>query len=201
MRSFCIKSAVFLVTFGFTAFIFANTYEVVFNRDIAIASSIRPSANRIALDGVVKDFESRISSNSTDTVPALNSINRIEIPALDIQLEAEEARRIGDQWYARPSTAQYVGLNKNKYDVNVDYLIYVIESWRTFQTPEQIEDGMEVVIYYGSGASTVLEVTEKKLLPLDRSLLVSKSENRQILLLIEDQAEAVYYGFSLEAQN
>ncbi len=201
MRPFLIKATVFLMTFGFTAFIFANTYEVVFNRDIAFANSIRPSANRVALDGVVKDFESRISSNSTDTVPALSNINRLEIPALDIQLEVEEARQIDSDWYARPSTAHYVGLNKNKYGVNVDYLMYVIESWRTFQTPEQIEQGMEVILSYGSGASTVLEVTEKKLLPLDRSLLIGKSENRQILLLIEDQVEAVYYGFSLEARN
>ncbi len=201
MRAFLIKMSVFLVTFGFTAFIFANTYEVVFNRDIALVSSVKASANQTAINGTIKDFETRISSDSTDAVPALDKINRIEIPALDIELTTEEARRIDGEWYARPSTAHYMGLNKNKYGVSVDYLIYTIQSWRTLQSPQQIEQGMEVVFYYGSGASTSLEVTEKKVLSFERSLLVSKSEKRQILLLVEDQAEAVYYGYSLEAKN
>ncbi len=151
------------------------------------------------IDAAVKDFESRLSSNTTDTAAAFNQIDRIEIPALIAQITVEEARRIDNAWYARPSSAHYIGLNKNKYGVTVDYLLYAIKSWRTLPAPERIEQGMDVVVYY-SGASSVLQVTEKKVLPLDRSLLVSKSENRQILLVIEDTDAGVYYGFSLEAK-
>lgn len=200
MRAFFVKTAVFMVTFGFTAYIFANTYEVVFNRDIALVHSVQPSANQAAINAIIKDYETRISSDSADTLPSLDGINRIEIPALKSALVAEESRRIDGEWYARPSTAHYVGLNKNKYGTDVDYLVYTIKSWRTLPAPEQIEKGMEVLFYYG-GASSSLEVVEKKVLPFDRSLLVSKSENRQILLLVEDRDESVYYGFALEAKN
>lgn len=200
MRNVITKFFVFGITFIFTAFVFANTYEVVFNRDIAFATSVEKSANQTVIDAAVKDFETRLSSNAADTAVAFDQIDRIEIPALKAQLTTEEARRINNAWYARPSTAHYIGLNKNKYGVTVDYLLYAVKSWRTLPAPERIEQGMDVVVYY-QGASSVLQIAEKKVLPLDRSLLVSKSENRQILLIVEDPDAGVYYGYSLEAKN
>ncbi len=200
MRNFFIKFTVFGMTFLFTGFTFANTYEVVFNRDIPLAGSVERSSNQTAINSAVQDFETRLTSNNTDSVAALDRIERLEIPALKAQITTEESRLINNEWYARPSTAHYIGLNKNKYGVTVDYLVYAIKSWRTLPAPERIEQGMEVVVHYGNGAGSVLQVTEKKVLPFDRSLLVSKSEYRQVLLVLEDPDAGVYYGFSLEAK-
>lgn len=199
MRNFVTKFLAFGVTFIFTAFVFANTYEVVFNRDITLATSVEKSLNQTAINAAIKDFETRLPSEAADTAAAMEQIDRLEIPALDIQLNVEESRRINDSWYSRPSSAHYVGLNKNKSGVTVDYLLYGSKSWRTLPAPERIEQGMEVVVHH-RGASSVLQVAEKKVLPLDRSLLVSKSENRQLLLVIEDADAGIYYGFSLEAK-
>lgn len=190
-----------VITFGFTAFVFMNTYEVVFNRDIAFAQSVKEVAAQQVINSAVHDFASKSQSEDAESNPALENIDRIDIPALDIQVKIEESRKINNEWYARPSIAHYVGLNKNQFGVTVDYLLYTSKSWRTIPHPDQIEKGMEVRLSYGNGARSLFTVAEKKVLPFSDSLLVSKSEGRQILLIVEDGRNNVYYGYSLVLEN
>jgi hypothetical protein len=190
-----------LVTLAFTGFVFANTYEVVFNRDIPVAQSITRVATQDAIDGAVEDFKTKISSDNAVTTAPIENFDHIEIPALDIQLKLEESRKVKGEWYERPSTGHYIGLNKDAAGVTVDYLIYASKSWRTIPSPALIEKGAEVLIYHGSGGRSSFTVAEKKVLPLDHSLLVSKSENRQILLIIEDTSNNLYYGYSLVMES
>lgn len=197
MKHFFQKLLFAVIAFGFTAFVFLNTYEVVFNRDVAFAQSIQPFGTQQVLDTVAKDFDIPITSENSETLPALEGIDRIEVPALKIQVKLEEARRIDGQWYQRPSALHYAGLNKNQFGITVDYLLYTTKSWRTVPAPERLEPGMTVELYYGSGAVSSFEIAEKKVQTYDKSLLVSKSEDRQLLLVVDDTSNHAYFGYSL----
>lgn len=185
------------VTFLFTAFVFVNTYEVVFNRDVTFAQSVTKVPGQQVINSAVRDFATKISSEEPEVTTALDDLEQLEIPALQMQVKIEEARKVDGVWHQRPSVAHAVGLNKDQYGTTVDYLLYANKSWRTIPNPNQIEKGMEVQIHHSGGATSSFEVTEKKILPFTNSLLVSKSENRQILLVIEDASSSIYYGFSL----
>ncbi|HYH75846.1 MAG TPA: hypothetical protein VD735_07870 [Candidatus Saccharimonadales bacterium] len=191
------KTALASVTFLFTAFVFVNTYEVVFNRDVAFAQSITKVAGQQVINSSVRDFSTKISSEEPETTAPLDGLNQITIPALTMHVKIEEARKVEGEWYQRPSVAHAIGLNKDQYGTTIDYLLYTSKSWRTIPNPDQIEKGMEVNIEHSGGAVSTFEVSEKKILPLTSSLLVGKTEARQVLLVIEDPNSNVYYGFSL----
>jgi hypothetical protein len=188
------------ITFAFTLFVFANTYEVVFNKDIALAHSVRKVEIQAPINGAIKDFSSRALTDEINASTGLNSMERIEIPALNSRVRVEESRKIDGSWYERPGALHYIELNRNQHGAPIDYLLYGTQSWQTITEANQIEKGMEVDVYFGGGAAT-FTVTDKKIAAVQQSLLVGKSEARQILLLIENPQEALYYGYSLELKK
>lgn len=183
-----------LASFAFTAFVFLNTYEVVWNKDIAIARSVQKVAAQQVIDTAVKDFA--VKAGNEDAVD-LGGITSVEFPSIQARLRVEEARNIEGLWYQRPSVAHYIGLNKNAEGVTVDYLLYAGKSWRAMPAPDRIAEGMEAEVADSRGGTSVFVVTEKKQLSLDRSLIVGKVEGRQIVLIIEDPRGGMYYGYSL----
>jgi hypothetical protein len=191
------KIAFASVTFVFTAFVFANTYEVVFNRDIAFADSIQKVTDQQVINDAISDFATKPTADTSARNASLEHMDHFEIPALKMHVKIEESRKVHGLWYERPSTAHDIGLNKDQYNTTVDYLLYTSKSWRTIPHPEQIEQGMEVRLYYGHGDVSSFTVAEKKVLTFDHSLLVSKSADRQLLLVVEDPGSGVYYGYSL----
>ena len=189
------------VTFSATAMVFLNTYEVVFNRDIALADSIRSMAAQQTINGIIKEFETKNLTDESNASSSLDDMDHLEIPALATQLRIEESRRIDGRWYTRPDSLHFVGLNKNQHDKTIDYLLYGAQSWRTIADPDHIEKGMEVELYYSGGSVSTFAVTDKKTLPIGQSLLVDKSDARQLLLLIENTEHNVYYGYSMELRK
>jgi hypothetical protein len=190
-----------VITFTFTVFVFINTYEVLFNKDIIFAASIQKAAAQQTLNSAVKEFEVKNLTDETDASASLTDMDHLEIPALDIRLHTEESRKIGSLWYERPGAMHYIGLNKNQHGATIDYLLYGAQSWRTITEPDQIEKGMEVDVYYGGKSVSTFTVADKKALPIGQSLLVDKSDARQILLIIENPKDAMYYGYSLELKK
>jgi hypothetical protein len=184
-----------LVSFAFTALVFMNTYEVLWNKDIVVAHSIQKMAAQQVIDTAVREFATKADNGGQ--LSDMGGIAEIEIPALKTRVRVEESRKVDGKWYQRPSTAHYIGLNKNKDGETVDYLIYAGKSWRSIPSPGRIETGMEVRVTDSHGATQLFGVAEKKLTSLDRSLIVSRSEDRQIVLIVEDAHAGTYYGYSL----
>jgi len=184
-----------VISCAFTALVFLNTYEVVWNKDIVVAHSIQRMAAQSVINTAVREFA--IKADSGAEIADLGGISSFDIPALQSQMHVEAARKVDGQWYQRLSTAHYIGLNKDNDGKTIDYLIYTNTSWRSLPSPDRIEEGMEVRLTDGKGGLSVFTVAEKKVLPLDRSLIVSRVEGRQVLLIIEDPHRSVYYGYSL----
>jgi len=121
----------------------------------------------------------------------------LQFPALNSSLYLEERRVINGYWYVRPNLAHYIGLDKDSHGVTLDYLMYADSSWRTIAAPNQIEIGMDVNLYHDDHELAVYRVAEKQVLPVQDVFIASKTQARQIILIIEDTQHAVYYGFSL----
>jgi hypothetical protein len=197
MNKFLAKFLLASVSLFLTAFVFLNTYEVVFNKDIVMASSIQRATAQTQINATVAQFDIKPEAGQDHSNSAYGKLGRIVIPALDSSLNLEEKRVVNGQWYMRPSMGHVIGLNKDDHGTTVDYLIYAARSWRTFPSPNQIEPGMDVKLFHDGHNTSLFKVAEKKVLPLDSVFVPSKSGERQIILLIEDPANGVFYGFSL----
>jgi hypothetical protein len=185
------------MSLAFTAFVFMNTYEVVFNKDIVIADSIRKVAMQDQINTVIDQFNIKPEEGRQSNNAEYSKLQYIQIPALNSNLYLEEKRNIKGTWYARPNLGHIVGLNKDNNGVIVDYMIYAVSSWQTLSSPNQIEVGMDVKLLHDGHKLSMFKVDEKKVLPLQSSFVAGKTKNRQIVLLIEDPKNGVYYGFSL----
>ncbi len=191
------KLLVGALSFMLTAIIALNTYEVVFSRDVPVASSIVPSNAQSTITGVVRDFEVKTGVDQNTANSKLGVLKTIEIPAIKVRVQLEDARRVRGRWYGRPSFASYIGLNRDDRQTTVDYLIYAKESWRTFPEASRIEVGMDVNIYSEKNTSSLFSVASVSPLKNSQSLTVSKTERRQIVLIIEDPSNGSYTGYSL----
>lgn len=183
---------------AFTAFVFMNTYEVVFNRDIVLASSVRKVTIQQQIKDIIQQFDIQSAARAGASSHAeYSKLQSLQIPALESTLYLEEKRVIDGQWYARPNLGHVVGLNKDERGITVDFLIYAISGWRSLPAPNQIETGMDINLLHNGRQLSAFKVAEKKVLPLTSAFVAGKSDKRQIILLIEDPGNRVYYGFSL----
>lgn len=201
MKQRVLKLFLVSVSLGFTALVFMNTYEVVFNRDIVVAKSVKKFQAHDQLRAIIQQFDLKPEEGLSHQNAEYKRLQYIKIPALSASLYLEEKRIIDSQWYVRPNLGHYVGLNKDDHGIIVDYLIYAASSWQTIASPNQIEVGMDVNLFHDGKEVSVFKVAEKKVLPLDKTFVASKSEKRQIILLIEDPKNGVYYAFSLELKD
>lgn len=197
MKGILTKSFFGIFSALFTGYVFLNTYEVVADRDIPIAHSIRRVAAQDVINKEIREFSIKQDSRRLNNNARFEEPVYLEIPSLKTRVYIEEARQVDGFWYQRPSLAHYIGLNKDDFGNTVDYLIYTDKSWRTVPYAHEIEEGMQVRIFNRKGFSVTLEVGERQILPLDRALVVEKSENRQVILIVEDLEGKKYYGYSL----
>jgi hypothetical protein len=174
-----------------------NTYEVVFNKDIVLADSVRKFTAQNQIEEVISQFDIKPVEGRQVNNAEYSKLQYLQIPALESNLYLEEKRLIEGQWYARPNLGHIVGLNKDDHGVIVDYLVYAISSWQTLPSPNQIEVGMDVKLFHDGRKLAMFKVAEKKALPLYSTFVAGKSDKRQIVLLVEDPKNGVYYGFSL----
>lgn len=185
------------VSLCFTAFVFMNTYEVVFNKDIAVADSVHQVAIQNQVNTTIQQFDIKPEAGREYNNAEFARLQRLQIPALASNLYLEEKRKINNSWYARPNLGHYLGLNKDNHGATVDYLIYAIKGWQTLPEPNQLEVGMDVKLFHDGSKLAMFRVAEKKVLSMDTTFVAGKSENRQIILLIEDPDAKLYYAFSL----
>lgn len=201
MKNFLVKYIFFAATFCLTVFIFLNTYEVIANKDIPFATSLHKFALQDVINKEITEFSIKQDSRSLNNNSRLEDLSTLEIPSLDINLRLEESRNIKGIWYQRPSMGHYIGLNKDDYGNTVDYLIYTDTSWRTIPNIEDMEEGGAVWISNSRGVRVLFEISEKQILPFDKMFIINKSENRQIILIIEDAEQNRYVGYSLVIQR
>ncbi len=185
------------LSLAFTAFVFMNTYEVVFNKDIVVADSVRKIAAQDQISAVIQQFDIKPVEGRQTNNAEYDKLQYIQIPALNSSLYLEEKRLINGYWYARPNLGHIIGLNKDSHGVIMDYMIYAVSSWQTFSSPNQIDVGMDVKLFHDGHKLALYKVAEKKVLPFESTFVAGKSESRQIIFIIEDPDNGVYYGFSL----
>jgi hypothetical protein len=164
---------------------------------VAVANSVRQFAVQDQLANIIKQFDIEPEANSEKVNAKYERLAYLQFPSLSANLYLEERRVINDSWYVRPNLAHYIELNKDSRGVAVDYLIYVRSSWQTIATPNDIELGSDVRLFHDGQKVATFKVQEKEVLPFSSSFVAGKSENRQIILLIEYPDSRTYYAYSL----
>ena len=186
-----------IISFVFTFIVFVNSYELLANKDVPLGFSLSSLLIQDPINKAITEFATKPNSQFLNSNAKLGPLDTLEIPSLETRVQLEEARKINNLWYERPSFGEYIELNRDKFENAIDYLVYLSSGWRTIPEPEAIEIGTEIIITTKSGLSTTFQVVSRERLSSTSPLIVGKSERRQLILMIEDTASSSYYGYSL----
>lgn len=181
----------------FTVYIVINTWEILANTDLPIAHSVEKSNLDPIINYITSDFGTKLDTRYIDSNAKLDELAYLEIPALKTRLYLEEARKINNHWYIRPTLGGYIGLNTDTRGNTIDYLIYTKKSWALIPYTDELELGTAVTLFTKKGYKTNFEISEKHIKKYEEKNVIAKSDKRQLVLLIDDADNRLYYVYSL----
>lgn len=196
LQNFCFG----LLSFLATAFVLANAFEVVANKDVPVANSVVRSAIQAPITNLIDNLNVKQGASQNLATSDLIEPKSLMIEDLDIKLQLEEARNINHDWYFRPGFGSYLGLNSNDRGTTVDYLIYSAQSWNGIPDPNQIEPGMVAYVNHSSRSKLAFKVVAKEVQDSFSPAIIATAESRQLILLVESSNKDVYYYFTLNQE-
>jgi hypothetical protein len=197
MKNFLIIIFFFITTFVFTGYIILNTWEILTNTDLPIARAVEKSNLNPVINYLTSDFGTKLDTRYIDSNAKLDELAYLDIPALKTRLYLEEARKINDDWYIRPTLGGYIGLNTDTRGNTIDYLVFTKKSWSLIPYTDELELGTAATMYTRKGYKTNFEISEKHIKQYDEKNVIAKSDKRQLVLLIDDADNRLYYVYSL----
>lgn len=197
MKNSLIKLFFFTLTFVFTGYISLNTWEIMANTDLPIANSVEKSNLNSVINYLTTDFGTKLDTRYIDSNSKLGELAYLEIPSLKTRLYFEEARKLCDHWYIRPTFGGYIGLNTDSRGNTIDYLVFAKKTWSLIPYTDELELGTAVILYTKRGYKVNFEISEKHIKKYDEKIVIAKSDKRQLVLLIDDPDNRLYYGYSL----
>lgn len=186
------------LSFFLTGFIFLNTYEILANQDLPLATAIHPQESQTTLRNIQEFFDTIPDERITDNISNIDTFESIQIRSHNIQTQIEEARVVNGSYYYRPSIIHTIPLNYTQNNQPIDFLLYTTKAWNTIPYPDKLDLGVEVILETVTGTTHTFSIFEKKILALNSPIvLLEKTEARQIILLIDDPSNQLTYVYSL----
>jgi hypothetical protein len=190
------KFLIGILTFGLTAFILANTYEVVYNQDIPVVSAVQKMKSQSVINKTISYYQSSGSKQYDVQTGALGELDYLSLPTIDSRVYIGRERLINGEWYFRPNNVHYYPLNYDESGDIGDYLLYSKKSWRAIPLPESLQIGDDIQITNSFNKTTSFKIEDRQILPFNKPYVVSDSGLRQIIMIVEDQENSVYYIYT-----
>lgn len=187
------KIIIGILTAFFTALIFLNTFEVVFNRDIPFVQAIKPLETQGAVNEILSFYSVSGTKEYDVKTGALGELDFAYFPSIDSQVYIARERQIKDKWYYRPNNIHYIPLNYDALGDIGDYIFYTSKSWRAIGLPQDLEIGDEMRVTNTRSKTVSFEIVDMQILPQDTPFVPDDSGLRQIILMVDDPQNDVYY--------
>lgn len=190
------KVLIGIVTAIFTAMIFLNTAEVVFNKDIPVVQAIKPLESQKVVNDILNFYSVAGEKEYDVKTGALGELDFAYLPSIDARVFIARERQIDDTWYFRPNNIHYIPLNYDALGDVGDYLFYTSKSWRAVHAPEELQIGDELRVTNTRSKTISFSITDKQILPHDALYVPSDTGLRQIILVVDDPVNDVYYIYT-----
>ncbi len=179
-----------------TLFVILNSWEVLSNIDIPYINSVKKLELQKPINSII-GFSNDSGNRKvfSDDTPSIGDLDYLFIPSTGDRVFIGRERLIDNQWSYRPNNIHYHILNYDDKGLEGDYLMYTTKSWRTIPNPEQIQVGDSINLFSTIGRSYDFVIFERKILSYDDLVVPEASEKRQLIILIEDSENDIYYSF------
>ncbi|HSX02202.1 MAG TPA: hypothetical protein VLI05_02690 [Candidatus Saccharimonadia bacterium] len=170
----------------FTLFIFANSYELAFDRPLPL-----PLASAVAkvdlspFTNLVHPADA-LASSAAERVGNYGQPNTLRLPTRQIKLPLAPAIVADDVWAARSNTGHFMVVGPAKGGNLGDLFVYMRQSWRTIDQPRQIVAGDNLFVDTDKGWRYMYRVSETQAIPESSRYVLADSRVSQIVLTVEN---------------
>jgi hypothetical protein len=203
IQKFLIKVIILILTLGVTIFIVLNTIEVTGNIDIPYINSMIPIKAQDAVTKIVRySEEAGVKDFGPKRYVTLGSLDYIYFPTQNYRVFTGKSRKLTEysskteKWFMKPNNAHYLILNRDKNGLDGDYLFYTDQSWRTIPNSKIIGIGDRVQVINTRGDLFQFSIVEQQELSLSESYIPQTSQERQLIIIIEDKLSDTYLAIT-----
>jgi hypothetical protein len=203
LRNLLVKLIILVITLGVTLFIVLSTVEIVGNVDIPYISAMAPIKAQDAVNKIVRySDESGFKDFGNKRYVNLGQIDYLYFPNQNYRVFTGKSRKVKEystgieKWFMKPNNAHSIILNRDKSGIEGDYLIYTDQSWKTIPNAALINTGDKIQVINTRGDLFQFSIIERQELKYSESYIPQTSNDRQIILIIEDKNSDRYTAFT-----
>ncbi|MDD5083654.1 MAG: hypothetical protein PHT88_01785 [Candidatus Moranbacteria bacterium] len=200
-----IKMAIIgLIFASLTVFVFANSIEVLFNKDIPHIHALDKLSSKTTLDSIVGGPNEGVRDIDAGKVGNFGKPKMLKIPSMSSKLNLIESIVVGDDWLYRANNGHYIIVSDGKNGNIGDVVIYANASWRTFPTPEHLKIGDNLFLDTDTGWRYMFRITNRSVVHPDDPYVKGDSAANSLILIMEDKDTGLTYvlqGMYISIQN
>ncbi len=198
MPGFLGRQMVFAACGFLTLFIFANSYETAFNRNLPYADAISrvnlypvQAAAATATDpGIINERKGTYGAPTT-----------LKIAARQVKLNLAPVIYDDGNFNARSNTGHYAIVRPSRNGNLGDSIIYLKRSWRTIPEPQSVARDDNIFVDTDSKWRYLYKVVETSNISVDDRYVLPQGNKPQILILNEDTSSGLIWMVRAELVN
>ncbi len=169
------------LSLALTVFIFLNSYEVVFNKDLPYISAVRS----VNLESIDRDYPlaHQIDAPTFDTKQFGTPIS-LKVSGGKAKVSLVPAIFNNGKWLARSNTGQVTSFTVNKFSDNL--FVYMREDVRTIQSVRTMRPGDNMQMDTTTGFRYIFRVSDVQTIDVSSPFILQDTQKPQIFIVIQD---------------
>ncbi len=185
-----------------TFFVYANSFELLFNKDLVFATSIKTFPNTQLLNSLIYPL-TNTGVRSATYEGEFGQPKEIRIPEQNIRIQVIPSLKENNNFLARANTAQYGFRSQNMDGKLGNITFYLTKNWRTLDNPATINTQDNVFIDTDKDWRYMYRILEKKVISQNSSYVPTTSPLPNLILCVDDgkKSEYIFYAEFVTLQN
>lgn len=188
-----------LFSIALTAFVFLNSFELIFNQDIAYVDSVNKTNLSPQLDYIVKQSVDHSYYYTSNNFLKTKKLEYIEIPIIKRKLEVSRALNKDEDWYVKGNKSNYfLTVNSNRSE---NLIIYAEKSWRTIPDTKALKVGDLIYMTTDDNWNYVFRIESINSLKSSERFVLQSSSEIGLSILLDDSTKDGYSLIQAELIN
>lgn len=186
-----------LFFFGITGFVFLNSFEIVFNRDISLVGALERFESKETIESVLKknSNEAILSNYEKNWIGDFGIPKTLKIPVFSSRLPLSGALLSSGEWLVRSGSGHFLIAGPGRSGNVGDVVVYSRSGWRTISSPERLSLGDNIFLETDADWRYMFRVVNKGSLYPNQPFVKSDNDMGSLVFLVEDEPRGVVFVF------
>jgi|GEM_PF-5340725 len=181
----------------FTVYIFMSSYEILTNTPLPFTNSVESFRSQNTINNILGTHKIYDNYDSANFMNRGETIDQLRIAKTNTLLGLVPYKLNPTYGYIfRKNTAHFIFFGEDKGPESA--LVYMPSNWRGLVNPGNLEVGDNVFFVKNDGKSVTFRIREKKVTNLDANYVPTKTQNFNLVLIMDNLPSNTLYIFNAE---